>query len=216
MGWSIAHLGRADRPTRSWCLIASIIPDADGLTLLGGVEFYRTYHHVLAHNLLVGTLVTLAATRWTGIAIRPVLLTAVSFLAHLVGDYFGSGPGWGIQPFLPFDAALFLCPFAWELNAWPNVLLTVILGADALRIVSRHDRTPLESIHHGLERTAVDYFRLARERSPCALCDAQARVRCHACGRPVCPDHLGSRWSLVPRCATCRPTPAGETGQSTM
>ncbi|MFZ1057971.1 MAG: metal-dependent hydrolase [Candidatus Rokuibacteriota bacterium] len=91
LGWAVAQLGRADRATRFWCLVASLAPDLDGLFLLYSEAAYQRYHHLLAHNLLFGILATLASIRWVGVRLLPLTLVFSAFLSHLVSDYFGSG-----------------------------------------------------------------------------------------------------------------------------
>lgn len=162
IGWAIGHLGNADRPTRFWCLVASVAPDVDGLSLLGGVACYQRWHHLIAHNLLSCAIVTLVAARWTGFRALPLLLIPASFVSHLVGDYFGSGPGWSIHPYLPFDDAEYLCPYAWELASWQNFLITVVFGAVMLEIACRLGRTPLEFVSARAEREVVDTLRMRR------------------------------------------------------
>ena len=107
----MAHLFGADRATRLWCLVASLAPDVDGLGIVCGVETYQRWHHVLAHNLLFAALIVLGSLRCTGRRAGPSALISGCFLIHLAGDYVGSGPGWGLEPFMPFSGRLFLCPF---------------------------------------------------------------------------------------------------------
>ena len=184
-------------------MLASLIPDLDGLSLAGGVECYQRWHHVLTHNLLFGALVVAASARWIGRRAVPLALVAAAFLSHLVGDYFGSGPGWSIRPYLPFDGTEYLCAYAWELASWQNVLITVIAGVVALEIAHRYGRTPLEFFHSRLERSVVDTLRLRRAGRPCAACAAPARAVCQACESPVCETHVGGWKSLAPRCTSC-------------
>ena len=95
----MACLGRADRSTRLWCVVASLAPDLDGLSLLFGLDAYARYHHLVLHNLLFGILVTLVSASWVGLRPFSLGLVFLAFLSHLVGDYFGSGPGWGLWPY---------------------------------------------------------------------------------------------------------------------
>lgn len=208
MGWAIAHAGPEDRATRFWCLTASLIPDIDGISLLGGVECYQRWHHILAHNVLFGAMVVAVSTRWIGLRPWPLTLVAASFLSHLVGDYFGSGPGWSIHPYLPFNSTEYLCAYAWELASWQNFAITLVVGAIALEVAFRKGRTPLEFIHAGLERSLVDTLRLRRFPKGCAGCGAPARGICAGCGRPICSAHIKGWKSLTLRCADCPSTAA--------
>lgn len=183
--------------------MASLIPDVDGLTLLFGVKAYQTWHHVLAHNFLFAAIVVAASARWIGLRPGPLGLVFASFLSHLVGDYFGSGPGWSIQPWLPFTDTMYLCHYAWELASWQNFTITLVVGAIALEVAFRLGRTPLEFFHAGLERAVVDTLRLRRSPASCRACEARAAAVCQTCDAPVCGAHVESYAGLRPRCRGC-------------
>ena len=199
----MAHLGPADRPTRLWCLVASLAPDVDGLGLLFGPAAYGRYHHRLTHNLLFGVAVTLLSVRWVGLRALPLGLVFLAFLSHLVGDFFGSGPRWPLWPFLPFSDISLLCACQWDLVSWQNTLITIVAMAVTLGLAIRDGRTPLEFVHAGLERTVVDTLQLRAHPAPCAECPTRASVRCHACDRLLCEGHVATRRRLRPRCADC-------------
>lgn len=164
-----------------------------------GFEAYVRYHHVFTHNLLFGALVTLSSAIWIGARAGPLGLVFAAFLSHLVGDYFGSGPGYGLWPLLPFLDAYFACPCGWPVVWWINLVATVGVIALALAIATRYGRTPLEFVHAGLERAVVSKLRLA----PCHSCPRGAALRCQRCGRPVCRGHV-ARWTrLRPVCQEC-------------
>lgn len=175
----------------------------DGLSLLFGLDAYGRYHHLLAHNLLFGTLLTAASVRWVGLKPRSLGLVVTAFLSHLVGDYWGSGPGWGLWPLLPFSRAYFMSPNAWDLVSWQNIFITLCALAVAWQIALRRGRTPLEFVHAGLERTVVDTIQLRSAAVACAACSSRAAVRCQRCARPLCEGHVASRQRLVARCRDC-------------
>lgn len=202
VGWCVAHLGRPDRATRLWCLVASLAPDLDGLGLLLGGDFYERYHHVLFHNLLFGVVVTGLSVRWIGLRVGPLALVFGAFLAHLVGDYLGSGPGWGISPYLPFSGHEYLFAGAWELASWQNTTITACAIGGALLIAARYGYTPLEFIHAGLDSTVVDTVQLRAVATACRWCATRAQFRCGTCREPLCGAHR-SRSRLRPRCLAC-------------
>ncbi|PYM90148.1 MAG: hypothetical protein DME04_23965 [Candidatus Rokuibacteriota bacterium] len=155
VGWVVACFGRADRRTRLWCLAASLAPDLDGLSLLVGLDVYAHYHHLVLHNLLFGVFVTLVSAYWIGLRPFYLGLVLLAFLSHLVGDYFGSGPGWELWPFLPFSDRTYVCECAWDLVSWQNTLITVVAIAVTLWAAVRQGHTPLEFLHARLEQTVV-------------------------------------------------------------
>lgn len=148
------------------------------------------------------------SARWIGLRVVPLALVAASFLSHMIGDYFGSGPGWSIHPYLPFNSTEYLCEYAWELASWQNFTITLVVGAIAMEIAFRKGRTPLEFVHAGLERAVVDTLQLRRHPRSCSGCATTARGICGGCARPLCADHIKGWKSLTPRCAECLSPPA--------
>ncbi len=200
----MAHLGPADRPTRFWCLLASLAPDLDGLSLVFGPAAYGRYHHRLTHTLLFGAVVVLVNARWVGLRLVPLAIVFLGFLSHLLGDYFGSGPGWPLWPLLPFADTRFLCPCQWDLVSWQNYLITLVAIGAMLWIAVRCGRTPIEFLQAGLDRVVVDTLRLRRHAAPCTWCPARASLTCHACDRAVCGRHVASRRRFRVLCRECR------------
>lgn len=189
-------------------MTASLIPDVDGLSLLGGVECYQRWHHILAHNLLFCGVVVAVSARWIGLRPWPLTLVGLAFLSHLVGDYFGSGPGWSIHPYLPFNSTEYLCDFAWELSSWQNLVITLVAGIVMLEIAIRRGRTPVEFLHGGLDRSVVQTLQLRRHAKTCSQCAIPARGICGGCDRPICADHIRGWKAFTPRCADCLSPPA--------
>ena len=182
----MAHLGSADRSTRLWCVLASVAPDVDGLSLLFGPAAYGRYHHRLTHNLLYGAVVILLSARWVGVRALSLTLVSLGFLSHLVGDFFGSGPSWPLWPFLPFSDRSFLCPCQWDLASWQNTVITLAAIGATLAIGVRHGRMPLEFVHAGVEQIVVDTLQLRWRVVPCTWCPGRASLRCHQCTRFLC------------------------------
>lgn len=207
IGWAIAHVGPTDRTTRLWCVIASVIPDVDGLGLLLGPQTgaYERFHHALAHNLVFGAFVTVVAARWLGRRPLPLLLVFLAFASHLIGDYFGSGPGWPLWPYWPLSDREYLNARAWPFVSWQNNVVGFTMVAIGLLIAFHRGRTPLEFVHEGLERSVVDALELRARPAACAVCAARATARCHRCRRALCPPHAGSASYRALLCLACRP-----------
>ena len=199
----MAHLGRPDRETRLACLLASLAPDLDGLGLLLGGDFYERFHHVLLHNLLFGAVVTVVSGFWIGVRAVPLGLVAAAFLSHLIGDYFGSGPGWGISPYLPFSNHEYLSAHAWDLTSWQNTTITAIAIVGVLMIAARRGYTPLEFIHAGADRIVVDTVRLRVVATVCIRCERRAYFRCARCRAAMCDQHRDPAGRLQARCVGC-------------
>ncbi|MBI2467860.1 MAG: metal-dependent hydrolase [Candidatus Rokubacteria bacterium] len=208
LGWVIGHAGGGDRATRLWCVLAGLLPDLDGLTILFGWAVYGYYHRWLTHNLLFGVGVTLLSARWAGLRARPLALIYASFLSHLVGDYLASS--WTLWPFLPFSSRVFV--ITWEslpLLLVTNVAITLALVAVMFGVAVRQGRTGLELVHAGLDRVLVDLVQLRWRAAPCAACVGRASLRCHACARGICEAHVATWRRLRVVCRECLEAPPG-------
>ena len=143
-GWILANSIAIDRKDRAIVTLACVIPDVDGLGIVGDVltrhsrhplHWFSDFHHSL-HTLLFALIVSaasfLADQRW-----RTTLLAFLSFHLHLIEDVFGSrGPDgyqWPVPYLVPFSHAGDLSWHGqWALNAWPNFAITIVLGDDLL------------------------------------------------------------------------------------
>lgn len=158
---------------------------------------------MLFHNLLFGVVVTVLSARWIGWKAGQLMLVFAAFLSHLVGDYFGSGPGWGISPYLPFSSVEYLNEHSWELISWQNTTITACAVAVALFIAVRRGYTPLEFIRTEIDRSVVDALRLRVQPVSCESCSARAISRCARCRRAFCARHAISGRALVSECSAC-------------
>ena len=158
VGWTLAETAHLSRRDRSLVALAAVLPDLDGAGILldyaTGASpvrgFYTDYHHVLAHNLPAALIVSALAF---AIANRRALcagLVFVSFHLHLLGDLVGSaGPGgsiWSISYLYPFSKHAFAWQGQWELNSWPNILITLALLGGIAVLAVRRGRTPVELV----------------------------------------------------------------------
>ena len=138
-GWLVANVDGLERRDRALVTFASVIPDADGLGILTGIAFqdksaalelYNQYHHVFAHNVFFGFLLVIAGYALSKKKYLTAFLVLVSFHLHLLGDILsGRGPDgeiWTISYLFPVLREIqFSWPGQWELNAWPNFVITV-------------------------------------------------------------------------------------------
>ena len=154
-GWVVANT--ADLTTRDRVVItlAGVAPDIDGLGIVAEILtehttspllWYSKYHHVWCHNIGFGLLLSVTAfvfgvRRW-----KTAFLALVVFHLHLLGDLVGSrGPDgyqWPIPYLYPFSDRLKLeWVGQWELNAWPNILITALLLAATIYIAWKKGRS---------------------------------------------------------------------------
>jgi hypothetical protein len=145
-------------------MLAATLADLDGLGILFGQEAYRNYHHKLGHNLWYGLVLCAALVVFA----RHRLLVFPDCLAlfhlHLLMDYYGSGPGWGIPYLWPLSPREWRTPDAWPFYSWQNISAFGALLVWTLWIIRRLRRTPLEAIMPALDRKLVDA--LGRRRHP--------------------------------------------------
>jgi inner membrane protein len=151
-GWVFANCFRLERRDRAIVTLACVAPDVDGLGIIPELLtrnsshpllWFSQYHHLL-HNLtfafvIAGLAFALAARKW-----KTAALAFLSFNVHLFEDVLGSrGPDgyqWPIPYLAPFSSSVELTwRGQWGLNAWPNILITIILLLITLWLAWRRD-----------------------------------------------------------------------------
>lgn len=142
IGWSVGSLGRLSRKERILVAIAGVAPDSDGIGLLFDLAsrdslhgLWSRYHHVLAHNITFGLLLSALACCLATRRSATALLAFASFHLHLLGDLVGSrAPDdiWNIPYLLPFSGREFCWSGQWPLNSWQNALITLAFIAFGL------------------------------------------------------------------------------------
>jgi hypothetical protein len=172
-GWLIAQADALSKRDRALVTIAAVIPDVDALGMIpelltrdseNPLLWWSSYHHVISHNIGFGLLITgvsyvLARKKWLTSA-----LVLLSFHIHLLGDLIGArGPDgyqWPIPYLLPFSNAWQLTwSGQWELNAWPNILITFAVLAGTFYLSWRRGFSPLELISSRADRAFVATLR---------------------------------------------------------
>jgi hypothetical protein len=160
ISWSVANTADIPRRDRALVTLCGVIPDIDGVGIIAELLtentttpliWYSKYHHVLGHNLgwgliLVAAVFLLSIRRWMS-----AFLAFGAFHLHLLGDLIGSrGPDgyqWPIPYFFPFSANWTLTwQGQWELNAWPNILATLLVFGITLFLAWKRGHSPLEMI----------------------------------------------------------------------
>ncbi|RKH06410.1 hypothetical protein D7V97_22700 [Corallococcus sp. CA053C] len=167
LSWLLAQ-GLRERRDRILVTCAGLAPDLDGLSLLGGEEFYARYHHVIFHG-YVGVLVTVAVC--AALARRRVavaLLSAAAFHGHLLCDLAGSGPGWPIYYLWPQSLTEWSWSGQWNLASWQNSLIGLAATLACLACALPFQRTVLEvlSPRWDVEVTRTVRRRFSRQRAP--------------------------------------------------
>jgi hypothetical protein len=158
-GWCLGNVPEFTPRERLFCMLAASLPDLDGLTMFASDQAYWDYHHKIAHNFLAGALLigvlTWFSTHWWKAGLMYVAL----FHLHLVMDYFGSGPGWGLYYFWPFSSRPIENPHAWEFVSWQNISAAAAGVVWMLMIAVRQRRTPVGALSPKVDAYVVTLFR---------------------------------------------------------
>lgn len=172
-GWLTASADRRlNRKERVTITLAGVVPDIDGLGIIAEIItrdwenpllLWSKYHHIL-HSLPFSLLVTsvsllLATRRW-----KTATLAFLSFHLHLLGDIVGArgpdGDQWPIPYLIPFsDAWQLTWKGQWELNAWPNFVITGAALVATIFLAWKRGYSPLEIFSVRADRAFVETLR---------------------------------------------------------
>lgn len=136
MGWCAGQRLYRGLPEVTVIAVASVIPDIDALGAVidvfrgGEAEFFSNYHHKFGHCLPFCLLLMLVVHLYRKNT-RLTLWVALLFHLHLLCDVVGArGPDgyqWPIYYLFPFSEYGLIWSHQWEINAWPNIVLTLWL-----------------------------------------------------------------------------------------
>jgi hypothetical protein len=133
-----------DRRDRILVTLAGVLPDLDGLTMLGGQDLYGQWHHVLTHGFLSALVISgglaLAARRKLAV----FALSLAAFHLHLFCDLLGSGPGWPLFYFWPVNRTQWFWDGQWDLASWQNGLIGLSATLAVLACALPFGRTAVE------------------------------------------------------------------------
>jgi hypothetical protein len=160
-GWSIGNGFRFTPRERLLCVVVSVAPDIDGVGILFSEQAYFNFHHVLAHNLLFAMLVSGVCAAFSTHRAKAFWVYLLLMHLHLLMDFLGSGPGWGIFYFWPFSRWIANNPYAWPFYSWQNLCFASIFLAWVLAIAIYDGRTPLEAVMPELDGKLVKALRRA-------------------------------------------------------
>jgi inner membrane protein len=125
IGCIVAGLGPGPRRDRWIIVLASLVPDLDGIGILWSEHAYALTHRIVGHGLLCGLVLTgaaalLADRRWITAA-----LAAFAFHLHVLLDVVGTG-GPPISYLWPLSSWRLTSDRHWTLDSWPNVVVMVV------------------------------------------------------------------------------------------
>ena len=182
ISWTLANCPGVDRRGRLLVTLAGLAPDIDGLGIVVQVatanserplEWFSLYHHRLAHNVLAAALCILLCWWLSGRNLRVAVLACVAFHLHLLCDLIGArGPDgyqWPIPYLLPFSEAWqWTWSGQWQLNAPPNVIITVVVLAITGFMACQRGFSPVELVSPTADTRVVATLRRWFRWSPTA------------------------------------------------
>lgn len=133
-----------ERRDRVLVTLAGVLPDLDGLTLLGGEELYGKWHHVLTHGALSAVVIAGLLALFARRKAMVFALGLAAFHLHLVCDLAGSGPGWPIYYLWPFSRAELMWSGQWNLASVQNSVIGLAVTLTALWCAMPLGRTVFE------------------------------------------------------------------------
>ncbi len=164
MGWCIGQRYSRRLSEVTVVAAASIIPDADAFgavidVLRGGeAELFSAYHHKFGHCLPF-CLLLLLLVHFLWKSGRLTMWFAGVFHLHLLCDLIGArGPDgyqWPIYYFFPFSDVGMTWQYQWEINAWPNIVLTMWLIYLFLKQSARSGLSPLSLFSRAADQKFV-------------------------------------------------------------
>jgi hypothetical protein len=158
MSWALAHLAGLSRRDRGLVVLATIVPDFDGIGILWSDAVYEVAHRVIGHGIVAALAIVALAAAFAERRLVTAVLAAVSFHVHLFVDVVGTG-GAPIQYFWPFSDRVLWWSGHWSLGSWQNAVVTAGTAAAVLWIAWRHGRTPFEHVSLRVDRAVVGRLR---------------------------------------------------------
>lgn len=173
ISWVVADAGDLNKRERAIVTVAGLAPDVDGFGIVAEaltkeserpLTWWTDYHHVFGHNLPFGLIVVavsfgLATKRW-----KTAALALLTFHLHLLCDLVGSrGPDgyqWPIPYFYPFSGLEWTWEGQWQLNAWPNFVITGLVLGITFYWAWQKGHSPLEMVSARADRAFVEALRL--------------------------------------------------------
>ncbi|MEM7246550.1 MAG: metal-dependent hydrolase [Acidobacteriota bacterium] len=173
VGWVTANSQRLSQRERVVVTLAGVASDIDGAGIVAELAtrswdqpllWYSKYHHTVGHNL---SFAVLAAIVGFVVAERRWLTAGLAFLSvhlHLLGDVVGSrGPDgfqWPLSYLFPFsDRWKWTWNGQWELNAWPNFVVTFVALGLTFFLAWKRGVSPLEMVSAKANRAFVETLR---------------------------------------------------------
>jgi inner membrane protein len=173
IGWLVAET-RPELSSKDRFIVtmAGVVPDIDGTGALAEIVtrntghsllWYSQYHHIL-HNALFSFSVAAIALFLSDKRLLAGLMSLLTIHIHLLCDILGAkgpdGDQWPIPYLLPFNKDIQLAwRYQWELNAWPNFLITGIAIIMIIFLARRRGYSIVSLFSRSADRVFVNTIR---------------------------------------------------------
>lgn len=165
-GWCAANCLQLTARERFFAMLAASLPDMDGVTYFFGQNAYWATHHIYGHNLVFALLLSGGLAAFCTSKLKSFLLFLGLVHLHFVLDLLGSGEGWTIPYWLPFDKTEYAWAFGWDLNDIENKLVGIALLLWCIGIAVCLKRTPLEFLMPKLDQQLAEWAQKLKIKAP--------------------------------------------------
>lgn len=149
--------------------IAGVAPDLDGVGIIfdrisGTSNYYFEYHHYLGHSifaaLIIATISSFVARTQRKLVWRlSFIVVHLHILCDVVGSKGPDGYQWPVYYFYPvYPDVGITWKYQWQLNAWPNILIIVVLFGVTMYYARKKRITFLEVFSKRLDEEAFKMY----------------------------------------------------------
>jgi len=159
-----------ERRERALVALSGVAPDLDGLgiipdKLIGTTNYYFEFHHYLGHSiistfLIAGIASFFAKSQKLAVWLLAFILVHVHIFCDVIGSKGPDGYHWPVYYLYPFDSKFELTwKYQWELNAWQNQVIMIILLLMCLYYAYSKKITFLEVFSQSLDKEAFKMYK---------------------------------------------------------
>lgn len=167
-GWCVGRQVSAKPADAAILFTASVLPDIDAIGALtdlyqgGEAIWFSALHHKFGHNIflcLILMAVVMGFRRDTGLMLWSGLIFHFHLLCDVIGAKGPDGYQWPIYYFYPVSDYEVVWSGQWQINAWPNLVFTVVLLAWFLWQSAKTRFSPLGFFSARFDQAFVDTLR---------------------------------------------------------
>lgn len=158
-----------NRRERALVTFCGVAPDLDGLGLIidkitGTSHYYLDFHHYLGHSVFSAICLSmlafsLATTQRLKVWVLSFTVIHFHYLCDIIGSRGPDGYQWPVYYFYPLDKINgYTWHYQWELNAWQNSIIIVLLLSMCFYYLVKRKVTFFEVFNSKLNDSAIDMF----------------------------------------------------------